>query len=176
MMNMLQPNVSKLPDLVVDFLAQTFTRYARANEPTLIVRPTGPVMFYRWWLMRDEKLCSVYINRHVGSDDLPAPHDHPWDNMTIVLDGRFSEELYQEDQLCETVVRTKGDVVVRSATFSHRIEMRPGEECWTLFVTGPVVNKWSFKCPGGPVPAELFLHPINPLTERGPGCEGGMSA
>jgi hypothetical protein len=176
MIKMLQPDVSKLPDLVVDFLAQTFTRYARANEPTLIVRPNGPVMFYRWWLMRDEKLCSVYINRHVGSDDLPAPHDHPWDNMTIVLEGKFCEQLYEEDELRETVMRSRGDVVVRSAAFSHRIEMRPGEECWTLFITGPVVNRWSFKCPGGPIPAELFLHPVNPLRERGPGCEGGMSA
>jgi hypothetical protein len=171
-MNIPEPSVARLPDLVVDFLAQTFIRYARTKEPTLVVRPNGPVMFYRWWLMRDEKLCSVYLNRHVGSDDVQAPHDHPWDNMSIILEGEFSEKLYEEHELRATVVRTKGDVVVRTATLSHRIEMRPGEECWTLFITGPSVNKWSFNCPDGPVPAELFLHPLNPLTEPGPGCGG----
>jgi hypothetical protein len=116
----------------------------------------------RWWLMRDEKLCSVYLNRHVGSDDVHAPRDHRWDNMSIILEGEFSEKLYEEHEPRETVVRTKGDVVVRAATLSHRIEMRPGEECWTLFVTGPAINKWCFKYPGGPVPPDQTTHRAQP--------------
>lgn len=170
------PEVTRLPKLVVDFLTQTFIPYARAKEPTLIARPSGRVMFYRWWVVRDEGVCSVYVNRHVGSDDVQAPHDHPWDNMSIILDGQFSECLYDGPELRETIVRRRGDVVVRAATLSHRIEMRPGEDCWTLFVTGPAINKWSFNCPGGPVPAERFLHPINPLSEPGPGCAGNQVA
>jgi hypothetical protein len=175
-MNIPQPRVTKLPDVAVDFMAQTFIGYARTKEPTLIARPNGAVMFYRWWLMRDEKLCSVYLNRHVGSDDVQAPHDHPWDNMSIILEGKFREKLYEKHELRQTVVRTKGDVVVRVARFSHRIEMEPGEECWTLFITGPTVNKWSFNCPDGPVLAELFLHPTNPLNEPGAGCAGNKPA
>jgi hypothetical protein len=82
--------------------------------------------------------------------------------MSIILEGEFSEKLYEEHEPRETVVRTKGDVVVRAATLSHRIEMRPGEECWTLFVTGPAINKWCFKYPGGPVPPDQTTHCAQP--------------
>jgi hypothetical protein len=84
-------------------------------------------------------------------------------------EGELSEKLYEGHEPRETVVRTEGDGVVRTATLTHRIEMRPGEKCWTLFITGPTVNKWSFYCADGPIAAELLLHPIGPLAEPGPG-------
>jgi hypothetical protein len=60
-------------------------------------------------------------------------------------EGESSEKLCEGHEPRETVVRTKA--TLRTATLPHRIEMRPGEKCWTLFI---------FYCADGPISGAVF--------------------
>ena len=40
-------------------------------------------------------------------------------------------------------------VCVNRIGMPHRIEIRGGEQCWTLFITGPRIREWGFHCPQG---------------------------
>ena len=69
---------------------------------------------------------------------------HPWANTSFVLIGR-----YREHTPDGTFERTAGDIVKREADALHRVELYPGEQAITLFMTGPTIREWGFACPQG---------------------------
>lgn len=120
-----------------------------AREPDLII---GENYLHRWHVVPRNELCNLYLHRFFDSDDGRALHDHPWDNTSVVLKGKYFEHTPGGIYL-----RGPGDVVVRHAEDKHRIELLPDkEDVVTLFFTGPRVREWGFACPEGWVDWKTF--------------------
>lgn len=102
----------------------------------------------RWWLIPRNRFFNVYLHQFCRSDDDRALHDHPWWNVSILLDGRYIEHTIDAGGVNRRVERRAGDLKFRRACSAHRIELHAGK-CWTLFITGPRLREWGFHCPQG---------------------------
>ncbi len=99
---------------------------------------------------RVHHLATPDIDRHL--------HDHPWDFVSIVLKGGYTEIRpavgmageWDEDGAEPTypTVRTVGDIAFRRAEDRHRIiSVEP--DTYTLCITGPKKKSWGFYTPEG---------------------------
>ena len=106
----------------------------------------------------------LYLHRFHRSDNDGALHNHPWRwAVSLVLRGGYSEERRDDSDDCEVATRERfaldgcpshSTVIRREVrpwrlnflthrTF-HRVDLPPGEDAWTLFLVGPVVQSWGF--------------------------------
>lgn len=108
------------------------------------------------------------------SDRDPHLHDHPWDYISIILDGAYYEVRHfgsEEEALCRdsgipiagatyckltgkwVSIRwhTPGSVIYRKAGDFHRVLLRDGQPATTLFLMGPYRNKWGFATDNGKI-------------------------
>jgi hypothetical protein len=99
----------------------------------------------RFFLFRVPGVCGVFLHRF-WSSDADDPHDHPWDNFSLVLRGRLRE--WHHDGTSHML--RPGSMRVRRARELHRLELvgAPGT-VWTLFVHGPRYREWGFLRPSG---------------------------
>jgi len=118
-----------------------------------------------WWREPFGWLCQrfgIAMRIHVlHTPDLDrALHDHPWDYISVVLRGYYTElrpvfndkpcfEGYTEEAAFSNY-RDEGSIAYRHATDRHRI-VRMGHQCVTLFITGPKRQWWGFYIPSGKV-------------------------
>jgi hypothetical protein len=145
--------------------------YARSKPPDLvrlITRGDDQPYFYRVYI-KDEKisedgaseddLFNIFLHKFVGSDPLEEVHTHPWRWwVSIILSGSYRQVRYEwspaviEDgrvrrvALSDKSERTFGplDVNIILHSQAHRVELTPGQPCWTLFIHGPRVSTWAF--------------------------------
>lgn len=103
----------------------------------------------RWYVIPRNRFLNVYLHFFLRSDDDRALHDHPWWSVSLLLGGALTEHTIARGGIHQHRPLRAGAFRVRSARFAHRIEVRPGESAWTLFITGPVIRKWGFHCPNG---------------------------
>jgi len=130
------------------------------NRPTAdftILQDDRPYM-RRWWVIPRNRWFNVYLHQVLLSDSDRAMHDHPWVNMTLVLDGPG----YVEWRPGGAVRRSFGDVVIRRAAEAHRLELLQDDDgqprsTWTLFITGPRIRKWGFYLPWGWAPFDAVV-------------------
>lgn len=142
-----------------------FIRWALERRPDFIIGGVEDPYLLRWWVIPRNPIFNVYIHLFLRSDDDRALHDHPWMNVSILLDGSYREHL--ADRVVE---RRAGAVVFRlSGKTSHRIELHQGP-CWTLFLTGPRYREWGFHCLRGWVPWQQFTDSRD-KGSIGRGCE-----
>jgi len=107
---------------------------------------------FRWFVIPRNRWFNIYLHKIVRSDDDRALHDHPWWNVSVILQGGYVE-VYRPKWLRDpnhnvSRWRTAGQVTFRRASALHRLELR-GEHCWSLFITGPRIRDWGFACPKG---------------------------
>lgn len=131
------------------------------REPDFII---GDNYLRRWYIIPRNRWCNIYLHHICKSDDNRALHDHPYINMSIVLRGAYIEVMPDKVRW-----RTAGSVVFRRAVALHRLHIRKGESVWSLFITGPRIRQWGFKCPQGWIPWHQFVDPDNP-GQPGRGC------
>ena len=112
-----------------------------ARAPDFII---GDNYLRRWWVVPRNRLQNVYLHEILGSDDDRALHDHPWDNVSVLIDGSYIEHNPEGSFLREV-----GSVISRKATDSHRLEIPDGGRAVSLFFTGPIVREWGFHCQHG---------------------------
>ncbi len=94
----------------------------------------------RWTLWRHRDGRGAYLHWFRGSDWAVDRHDHPKDFTSIGLYNRYFEE------------RDGGRRVEYRAPWArkfpahyrHRIEVAPGETCWTLVFVGRPARDWGF--------------------------------
>lgn len=125
----------------------------------------GDDQLRRWWLVPRNPGVNVYLHEFVKSDDARALHDHPSDNMSMLIAGEYIEHLPDGPML-----RTTGDIIERKSTDAHRIEIPPGGRAISLFLTGPKIRQWGFLCPERWVPAHEFVSPTDG-GQIGRGCD-----
>lgn len=131
------------------------------RQPDFII---GANYLRRWWVIPRNMFSNVYLHDIRKSDDDRALHDHPWDNASYILSGRYIEHTPEGQFL-----RVAGDFIQRPAHSLHRLEVIPGEKAITLFTTGPKIRDWGFACPQGWVPWQEFTDP-NDSSQTGRGC------
>lgn len=124
----------------------------------------------RWWLIPRNRFFNVYLHRFLRSDDDRALHDHPWWSFSIMLKGRMLEHTIRDGGVHHRAELTAGCVRFRTARFAHRLELQPSEECWTLFITAPVIRTWGFHCPQGWRHHEEFARTRGGASTTGRGC------
>jgi hypothetical protein len=141
--------------------------------PDLVIAPDrGEPYLYRWHILRDKAVASVYFHIQTRSDPERPLHDHPWDNTSIILSGGYDEiydprpdmpniglGAFRGSSMLRSAVRPlapmerslrKGDSVFRPAVLAHRLLLPDGVPySMSLFVTGPVKREWGFWYPDG---------------------------
>lgn len=91
---------------------------------------------------------NVFLHKFINSDPDDV-HDHPWSYATLILKGGYYEWIPQFNEqgikTCEVRHwRGPGHFRVCRANSFHRIELREGVECWTLFIPGKQQKSWGF--------------------------------
>jgi len=109
----------------------------------------------RFWLLNPREgdprrgLLSIRLHHTLRSDRDDAFHDHPWDNVSIVLRGGYTEvtprfnrsNVFQghDERWCPP-----GRVIFRRASTWHCLRLEPGADAWSLFFIGPWKQGWGF--------------------------------
>lgn len=117
------------------------TRHMRENTPSQILGKGDDIYLKRWYIRRnaEEWPNNLYIHLMLRSDADPECHDHPFDNVSVVLDGGYNEE----DRTGAMKAVMPGDIIIRSAETAHRIVLTNGPSI-SLFLTGPKRREWGF--------------------------------
>lgn len=103
-----------------------------------IVGPDGRAYLERYHLTELAR-----FHRFVSDDPQVDLHDHPWDYITVILDGGYRE--VTPDGAMEYGPPC---VLRRRAEDPHRIELL-GDSAPTLIATGPVRRRWGFHTDAG---------------------------
>jgi hypothetical protein len=126
-------------------------RVAERRPPDFIIGGEDDPYLRRWWVIPRNRFFNIYLHHFMRSDDDRALHDHPWVNLSVLLDGEYIEHLPEGFPR----YREAGDMVLRLPSAAHRVELHEGVftgrpiPVWTLFITGPRVRQWGFLCPQG---------------------------
>jgi hypothetical protein len=120
------------------------------REPDLVITGDDEKPYlYRWWVTPHSQEANVYAHIQVASDPARPLHDHPWDNMSVILSGGYREKLCHFPSMFDAKVlfypRKKGDAIFRKAEWAHRLIL-PAHipYAMTLFSTGPKIREWGF--------------------------------
>lgn len=141
-------------ELAANILDLQIRAHAGYPDPDLVIAPDGAPYIYRWHLARTD-FGGVYFHIQVANDPERPLHDHPWDNMSVILSGGYDEILDTDPEDTEPPhgyvhKRRAGDVVFRKAEWAHRLLLPPGfRYTMTLFTFGPKRREWGFWYPDG---------------------------
>ena len=145
----------RLPRWLTRALLRRAERVISSRPPDMVIGSGGAPYMNRWWLFRSVKwLPALYLHEFLHDDDDRALHDHPWFSCSFMLKGMVLE-IYaphgsdpRDKRRHARRIHKAGDVIWRSARFSHRIELI-GNRSLTLFFVSPNVRRWGFWCPAG---------------------------
>jgi hypothetical protein len=150
-------------------------RIVKRRPPDVIIGGAENPYMRRWFVLPRNPVFNIYLHEFLRSDDDRALHDHPWANLSILLDGAYVEHTIRDGGINVRTFRRAGDWVLRRARAAHRVELiddlagRP-MRCWTLFITGPRLREWGFHCPNGWVHWRAFTNPADGGRTVGRGC------
>lgn len=157
-------------------------------EPDQII---GEDYMERWYLLpRYPGRLRLYLHKISRSDDDRALHDHPGNNFSLLLKGRYVEQLpgdFGEDGLlhpyqvengtcepCQYYYRFlgAGSFQYRKAHHAHRLIITDGP-VWSIFYMGKKRREWGFHCKNGWRHWKIFTDYYNTgnSTSVGIGCE-----
>jgi hypothetical protein len=128
------------------------------RDPDLVIAPDGNPYLYRWHVLRSSSVANIYFHVQVANDPERPLHDHPWDNMSVILSGGYREIISSSEGeptpgSIYVATRQAREVIHRRAKQAHRLELPYGVPyTMTLFTTGPKIHNWGFWYPHGWVP------------------------
>lgn len=173
---------------MLERLGHRLAQRVMSRKPDQIIGPPADPYLLRWRLWRKGWWPNIYVHCFLRSDDARALHDHPTDNISLILSGKYLE-VFEEGQIekrgngLHTIihmghreVRLPGDIVFRRAETPHRVvlfdSLTGPQPCVTLFICGPRRRDWLFHCPGGKkVRWQDFVKITPDGNEMGKGCE-----
>ena len=140
-----------IPSILLRPLVWVVKQYVASQPPDEEITIHGEPYMNRWKTLPVNRTFNTFIHYFMHSDEDRAQHDHPWDNVSILLEGSYIERLSGGRMR----VRKAGDVVVRRATEQHRIELfrdiERGTEVpvLTIFIRFKKWREWGFICTDG---------------------------
>lgn len=170
-------------------LASTLiSRYVREERKYFhLPSDEDPSYMERYWVKRptvetegsegrNEWAARIHVIK--ASDKDRHLHDHPWWNVSIILQGSYLEEVpvsqsqhpvYDQNYIMSYAagddlegasttfkLRKPGDVIFRGASTRHRLHLIDGP-VYSLFFMGPVKQMWGFYTPDGKIPFREYL-------------------
>jgi hypothetical protein len=119
------------------------------RPPDLTIGDPAAPYLRRWYLFGGRSDAAfpfnIMLHQILRDDDDRALHDHPWDNVSMVLSGKIRDVRF--DGYTDL---SAGDTLYREAASPHRIMVSPfSGPAWTMFVAGPKIREWGFHCPQG---------------------------
>lgn len=166
-----------------------------SRKPDFTVGDPGNEYLLRWHVLPRNRFGNVYLHKFLRSDDDRALHDHPYANMSWVLQGGYIEHR-QEQYMPEFGMsftpkhRLKpGAFLFRRAKTPHRIQLygdpgphvtvlyrkdeiaEPPTPAITMFICGPRIREWGFHCPQGWVHWLKFVSKTPGGNAVGKGCD-----
>lgn len=104
-----------------------------------------------WWSKLARHAPRPYLHYFFRGDDDRAYHNHPWKrSVSFILSGGYKEHIWDfKAQRVRTRDFLPGQVnYLRRGTF-HKVELYPGQNCWTCFISSgrveePVGYDWDF--------------------------------
>lgn len=141
------------------------------RPPDVIIGTAENPYLLRWWLIPRNRLLNIYLHRFMRSDDDRALHCHPWANLSVLLEGEYTEHTIAQGGVNHKRVIKAGEWRLRlTGKLAHRIELHNGS-CWTLFITGPKYRQWGFHCPKGWRHWQDFTAENDKHSMIGKGCD-----
>jgi len=104
----------------------------------------------RYYIYRGKHRPHIYLHHIVRSDYERACHDHPWDFISFILKGGYTEICeYPETAFgaAQTTRKWKrpGTFIRHKATDFHRLELKA--PAWSLVFSGKKTRIWGFNTP-----------------------------
>lgn len=124
-----------------------YHKVAARRAPDFIIGGKDTPYMLRWWIIPRNKWFNIYLHKFLRSDEDRALHDHPWVNLSYLLEGEYVEHEILAGGVNRSTRYKAGNMKLRRAVAAHRIEI--DQPCWSLFITGPVIRQWGFHCPAG---------------------------
>lgn len=137
----------RLPEWLIRRLRRWTAETMVNRLPDIVIGGDEDPYLPRWYQIPRNAVANCYLHKILRSDDDRALHDHPWWNVSIILEGRYVEHRIDAGGIERRFLRSAGDVIFRPARMAHRLEVLPGEHAVTLFLTGPRLRQWGFHCP-----------------------------
>ena len=72
---------------LAEALADGLVEKALCRTPDLVIGGWDDPYLLRWWLIPRNRWFNVYLHLFLRSDDDRALHDHPWFNLSFLLEG-----------------------------------------------------------------------------------------
>lgn len=176
----------RVPRRVAAFLTKRLMRITKVRAPDEVIGPgvrsrlrdghvpVDKAFLHRWFVIPKNKWCNIYLHCFTRDDEDRALHDHPWWNVSLLLDGSYIEHSIAKGGVHHRQILIAGDLKFRAPWDAHRVEclkrrvprcksrnprtieaaLAVGDfdlepiPCWSLFITGPVQHGWGFHCPG----------------------------
>jgi len=139
-----------------------YARRTMASRPAdFVIAPYDEPYLYRWHIIKT-KWFSLYVHKMVHDDDDRALHDHPGDNVSVLLSGAYYEHLENRRRIS----RIQGDMLYRKAEEKHRLEMVFTEQTISLWVVFHKRRVWGFWPDGQFVPWHDFVDQDSPGRVR----------
>jgi hypothetical protein len=98
------------------------------REPDVVIGGRDNPYLLRWHLIPRNKLFGIYLHRFLRDDDDRALHDHPKNNISLILTTDYRECLFSTDPLSDTplpstIIKNRRPLVpyFRKATTAHRV-------------------------------------------------------
>ena len=114
----------------------------------IISGPDRQPYLERYHLLRLPFGYRVYLHRFVASDPGRGLHNHPWRHaISLVLSGRYQETRMTDARAGNRLFHRKlgaGSFNFISGEVFHRVNLEPGQQCWTLFIHAPRAKNWGF--------------------------------
>lgn len=130
-------------------LKQWATSYRKSRAPDVIIgEDRSPPYIKRWYVIPRNKWFNIYLHEIGQDDDDRALHDHPWINMSYVVEGGYTEHTIEYGGVNKRTSRLPGAIKFRLPSSAHRLELIE-KRAISIFITGPNVRKWGFHCPKG---------------------------
>ncbi len=150
-------------------LRNRMVRIEAGRGPDQIIGTAEDPYLLRWFIIPRNRWFNIYYHVFCRSDDDRALHDHPWWNISLLLDGSYTEHTIAAGGVNRRTIRHQGALVLRGAKAAHRIELHAGP-CRTLFITGPKIRDWGFHCPQGWRHWRIFTSNSGNVSSIGRGC------
>ena len=160
----------KLPNRLRLFLLARVRAVMASRPPDFIVGHAADPYLHRWRVFPRNALGNIYLHRFFRDDDDRALHDHPYHNLSIVLEHGYYEHLSHGWECERAPFRYPGWVGARRANTPHRVVTMDGKPPVSIFLHGPRVRAWGFHCLKGWVPWQVF-HGMN--NTKDPNDSGG---
>jgi len=115
----------------------------------LIGDDPNDLLMIRWIVFRTPSF-GIFIHKFCRSDHERALHDHPWNFLSIILRGGYTEVFERCSPACEygefqdSAWRRPGSILYRPATWKHRVILDPGKTSWSLVFVSGRKRKWGF--------------------------------